>query len=370
MSYKVFRPIIAAAMIVVAFLTGLTSCSAVYDDLDECPRGVIMRFVFDYNLEFANAFYSQVDCLTVYIFDSEGKLVERRVETSDVLADEDWRMTFDLPAGKYRAVVYGGMECDKSSFNHTKDIADISSLEDLEVLVNDAHIGTPDNPPTAPLHDHFHGALDFEVTEGLDYDHVTVEMMRNTNNLRLVLQHVDNSPVDYKDFKFEVIDDNLRFNHTNDVVPHREITYTPWSSGNTYAGVNGNTEPDERLSRGDDDSEGDVGMPVQVAYAELSMSRLIYDSQYVWTRADGQTRKGPRLHITNVNDGHVVADLPLNNYLLLMKSDYLDKMDNQEYLDRSYRHNLVFFLDSDNRSWVTMNIIVGPWTVRIDNLEF
>lgn len=93
---------------------GTTSCSEVYDDLEECPQGVVLRFVFDHNLEFANAFPSQVDCLSLFIFDREGNLVERRVETSSVLQDEDWRMTLDLPAGDYHAVAYGGLECDKA----------------------------------------------------------------------------------------------------------------------------------------------------------------------------------------------------------------------------------------------------------------
>lgn len=367
LKYRVFKPAFAALLLAVSFLTGMTSCSAVYDDLEECPRGVIMRFVFDYNLEFANSFPSQVDCLTVYVFDSEGKLVERRVETSSVLKDEDWRMTLDLPAGNYHAVAYGGMECELSSFAHTQPAHKIERLEDLEVLINERHIGDADNLPTAPLHDHFYGAVDFTVTENTpDYDKVKVEMMRNTNHLRLVLQHIDGSPVDYNDFKFEVIDDNIRFNHNNDVVPHSTVTYRPWSSGNAYAGVAGYTGEEDT----DVTTKSDEGMPVQVAYAEMSMSRLMYNSAYSWVRADGETRKGPRLRITNVNDGHIVADLPLNNYLLLMKSDYFKNMESQEYLDRAYRHNLVFFLDSNNQLWVSLHIIVGDWTVRIDNAEF
>lgn len=354
-------------------MMAFTSCSAVYDDLEECPRGVIMRFIFDYNLEFANAFPKQVDCLTVYIFDSEGNLVERRTETSGVLADEDWRMKFDLPAGNYRAVAYGGMECENSSFAHTRDVAEINRIEQLEVLANENHIGDHNNPPQAPLHDHFYGAVDFTVNEATDYDKTTVEMMRNTNHLRLVLQHLDNTPVDYNDFTFEVIDDNMRFDHNNDIVPHRAVTYVPWASGNANAGLNGLPADDEdeaSAGGGDSDSEARAGStPVQVAYAEISMSRLVSDSHHQWTsRADGQTYTGPRLRITAKADGHTVADLPLNNYLLIMKSDYHAKMSNQEYLDRAYRHNLVFFLD-ENNYWVRMNIVVKDWVVRIDNIN-
>lgn len=356
---------VTALIIAVASLFGMSSCSAVYDDLEECPRGVIMRFIFDYNLEFANAFPKQVDCLTVYIFDTEGNLVERRTETSGVLADEDWRMKFDLPAGNYRAVVYGGMECEQSSFAHTRDVAEISRIDHLEVLANETHIGDPSNPPQAPLHDHFYGAVDFTVNEATDYDKTTVEMMRNTNHLRLVLQHIDNTPVNHEDFDFEVIDDNTLFDSNNDIVPRQAVTYTPWARGNAEAGVYGLPADD-----GDDEASRDgEGMPVQVAYAEISMSRLVANSAHQWTsRADGKTHTGPRLRITAKADGHTVADLPLNNYLLLMKSDYHRDMSAQEYLDRAYRHNLVFFLD-ENNAWVRMNIVVKDWIVRIDNID-
>lgn len=342
----------------------MTSCSGVFDDLEECPRGVTMRFVFDYNLEFANAFPSQVDCLSVFIFDKDGNFVTRHTETSDVLADEDWRLTLDLPAGEYRAVAYGGMECDMSSFSHSRDISDIRKLEDLEVRINDIHIGEESGRPQKPLHDLFHGAIDFTVNAGTTYDKVTLKMMRDTNHIRLVLQHLDNTPVDDKDFRFEIIDDNVFFNHNNDVVPSRTVTYTPWVTGTAHAGLNGipTDDPATRDAVVNQD-------PVQVAYAEMSVSRLIHKSEFIWTQRDGKSQRGPRLRIISKENGRTVADLPLNNYLLLLKSENLGNMGNQEFLDRAYRFNLVFFLDHDN-AWIRMNIIVDDWTVRIDNIDF
>ncbi len=51
-----------------AFMAGaslFSSCESIYEDLDPCPQGLRLRFVYDYNMEFANAFPSQVECLTV-----------------------------------------------------------------------------------------------------------------------------------------------------------------------------------------------------------------------------------------------------------------------------------------------------------------
>ena len=67
--YNLKRNIIRAirsAAIGTAALVGLTGCSSlINDDLAPCPEGVVLRFVYDYNMEFANAFPSQVDCLTL-----------------------------------------------------------------------------------------------------------------------------------------------------------------------------------------------------------------------------------------------------------------------------------------------------------------
>lgn len=356
---RAFNNGITYLLVVMVFIGIMaTACSGVYDDLDECPRGVTMRFVFDYNLEFANAFPSQVDCLSLFIFDKEGKLIVRKVETSSVLADEDWRMTLDLPAGEYRAVAYGGLECDLASFAHTKDAGDIKTLDDLQVVINEDHIANEADRPARPLHDLFHGALDFTVSEGITYDKVTVRMMRDTNHIRIVLQHLDNTPVDNKDFRFEIIDDNIHFDHANNVLPNRKVTYTPWVTGVANTGLNGLPEDETRASND----------PVQVAFAELSVSRLMHQSDFIWTQSDGKSQRGPRLRILSLENGRTVCDLPLNNYLLLLKSESLGNMGNQEFLDRASRYNLIFFLDQDN-AWVRMNIIVDDWTVRINNVD-
>ncbi|MHC0039811.1 FimB/Mfa2 family fimbrial subunit, partial [Pseudoneobacillus sp. C159] len=86
-----------------------------YEDLDPCPQGLRLRFVYDYNMEFANAFPTQVECLTVLFYDSDGKYVTTRTNNTSDLADENWRMTIDLEPDEYQIIAYGGMECEQSS---------------------------------------------------------------------------------------------------------------------------------------------------------------------------------------------------------------------------------------------------------------
>lgn len=52
-----------------------SSCERIYEDLAPCPHGVSLRFIYDYNMEYANAFAKKVDCLTLLVYDENGNYV-------------------------------------------------------------------------------------------------------------------------------------------------------------------------------------------------------------------------------------------------------------------------------------------------------
>ncbi len=325
----------AAAAIAFAAVAWLSSCGAIKDDLPPCPEGVTLRFVFDYNMEFANAFPSQVDCLTLLVYDNEGKYVTSRTETSSVLADENWRMTVDLPAGKtYTFVAYGGLACHDASFHFVSQPAD-GSLRSLQVGMNADCIGAN---PGVNLHQLFYGNLDLAVpANATDYTEGTVYMMRDTNSIRILLQNLDGSPVKPEDFSFALTADNtLLSGADNAVIPAGTTTYFPWAVG--QAGV-GTVED---------------GTDAVLAFAEFSTSRLIAES-------------GARLEITNAVSGEKVLSVPIVNYLLLLKSMQYENMGAQEYLDREHRWNVILFLD--NGRWIDTRIIINDWIVRLNNAE-
>ena len=49
-----------------------SSCERIYEDLAPCPHGVSLRFIYDYNMEYANAFAKKVDCLLSRQLEREG----------------------------------------------------------------------------------------------------------------------------------------------------------------------------------------------------------------------------------------------------------------------------------------------------------
>ena len=330
-----------AVLLAAPALAALSSCGSVFDDLDPCPRGISLRFVYDYNMEKANAFPSQVGCLTLHIYDADGNFVATHTETTDALSDEGYRMTIDLPAGDYHAVAYGGIECQDASFAHNVPPVSGTRYTDIAMAIKPAHIGTR-------LHDLFHGAIDFTVEEGLDYSQATVRMMKDTNHFRIMLQHMSYDPVDGKDFEFKIVDDNTLFAHDNSLLDNGETTYTAWTVGQVSTGH----VPAE--IQGNKAHAADNPVEVKVGYAELSTSRL-------------HLMRNPRLIIYSHEKQRNIVELPLNNYLTLSKSD-ADDMGDQEYLDRQSRWNMLFFLDRDHL-WLKTNIVVNDWRVRINDID-
>lgn len=316
---------------------GAVGCDNFSEELDPCPEGVRLRMVYDWNMEFANSFHNRVDCLTLHIFDATGRLIQTRiVDDRALLGDESWRMDLDLPAGSYRLVAYGGMACDRASFDYTGGVPATGDHHTSLGVALQPRCTSGDDPTDALLHPLFYGATDVTVEPQKMEEH-TLPMIKDTNNLRLMLQQLNGDPVDGRDFDFEITDDNSVLGHDNMPVAGNQVTYLPWACGQAVAGVT----PD--------------GYEARVGFGELSTSRLV-------------TSCAPRLRITHRESGRTVVDIPLINYLLLVKSEIHAQMPDQEFLDRQSEWSILFFLN-DDLSWNKVTIKINDWTVRLNDAE-
>lgn len=335
----------------VAAMTLAACDSAIYDYDNDCREGMELKFVFDYNMEWADAFASKVHCLTVLVYDGNGNLVESRADTSDNLRSPGYSMVFDLPAGSYRVVAYGGMACPGASFVFDSDPSSVSD-SGRTVSLATAHPQGGEAVSDLLLHDHFYGTADIDVAEpSLEYTCDTVKMMRNTNNFRIMLQQINGEPLSADDFTVRLSDDNVRFAADNSLLPTADgVVYEPWSRGSSAVGTN------------------DSGEDWMVAHYDLSTSRLIVRGGARAGAPSGTSGvDSPRLVISRA-DGSAVADLPILNYLLLMKGDHYYSLGNQEFLDRQSDWNIMLFLDR-NLKWISTHIVVNDWVVRINDIE-
>ncbi|MCM1092676.1 MAG: FimB/Mfa2 family fimbrial subunit [Lachnospiraceae bacterium] len=341
--------LIGTMLTLLSAVAGLSSCDVIYNDLEPCPEGVNLRFVYDYNMEFANAFPGKVHCLTVFVYDEFGKYVSTFTESSrELLSDEGYRMNIELPAGKYRVVAYGGMLCDAASYHFLETPAAGSDITDLGLALNTNIMEHSSIDALHNLHSLFYGQIaDVEVKKDTPvYESYTVPMMKDTNNLRMVLQHLSYEDVDPDDFDFRIIDDNTFMDGNNDVVATgTDYSYLPW--------ITGQVSPGTRPS----------GSEVKNAFAEIACGRLMYNEN------PGSTLSNPILLITRHSDGTEVMKLPLNQLLLMFKSENYASMPAQEFLDRKSEWDMLILLD-EHWKWYQIQIEVSNWIVRINRADF
>ena len=341
-------------------LAGFASCNLVREDLPECPEPFVaefqLRFVYDYNMEFANAFHNQVDCLSAYFFDKDGHLVSvHKILDRELLADENFRLAPQLPVGDYHVIAYGDMDCENASFSN-KNLSEGALFSDLHVHLN------PDcliDSTRFRLHNHYYGSADFSVDPQSNMQ-ATVHMMRNTNSIQVALQHLNGSFIDHNDFIYEITDDNNDFDYENNLLATGEIKYNPWNTETRSTGVV-STDGDDDDDNPDDPDNDDIDQNWYAAVAQFTTSRLVAQKQTSTT-----------LHVRRAEDGQTVFRIPLINYMLLFKHDNsgagLDNMGDQEYLDRENTWNFVFFLKDG--LWVDGHIIINDWEVRMNNTDF
>ena len=328
----IFNPVFRLGLFCLSLVMGFNSCSLVWMDQENCPEGVSLQFVYDHNMEFADAFNTKVHCISVLIFDENGNYVTTVEETSDALRRNDYRMNLDLEPGDYTLVTYGGHPCEDKSFNitqfGTKSSDHISTL--FAEMEHDNFVSDD------AKHDFYHGIHNFSIA-AKKVSQETVYLKKNTNNIRIVLQQMNGQAMSADDFTFEIIDDNSYMDHQNNVVPKGDITYKPYASGQVTVGT-----------------AEDGETPVHAVYAELSTSRLT-------------TETSPKLVIRSKTQDKDVINIPLNTYLLLLKSEIYKDMSNQEYLDRESNWSVVFFLDPGHR-WINTHILVNDWIVRLNDI--
>ena len=316
--------------------TGLMSCSTIFTDQSQCPKGVSLSFRYEYNMEYANSFHSQVHCLSLLVFDGNGRFVSRFDESSDALGKEDYAMSLELDEGHYTLLAYGGIACADASFDLYCPSGSKAAESDLQQF--SLQLRSEDSRSSSCLHPCFYGIEEIDIENSEQFIRDTVYMLKNTNNIRVVLQQIDGVAMSSGDFVFTITDDNSVLDWTDAAVPSTQLTYLPWTKGETVIG---------------EDTPGTT--PASAVWAEFSTSRLFFGN-------------APRLRVANAESGETVIDLPLIDYLMLLRSELFADMSKQEFLDRESVWSLVFFLDNGLR-WLDTRIVINDWVVRLNHTE-
>lgn len=312
----------------------------IYDYEGDCSVVYRVKFRYDWNMKFADAFAHEVNSVTLYLLDEDGTVVWQRTEAGEALASEDYAMTVDVAPGTYDLLAWCGTT-DKGSFV----IPDAAVREGLTCTMIREHEADGSAFVDSDLDRLFHGYLEKQVfsdTEGVHT--VTMPLKKDTNNVRVVLQHLSGEAIDANAFAFSITDDNGAMDWDNSLLDDETVEYRAWH-------VDGGEAEFEY------DPQSRASATFSAAVAELTVPRLMTEH-----------RGTSRLVVRNKETGKTVLSIRLIDALLMVKGYYNRPMSDQDYLDRQDEYALTFFIDEGYR-WVNTYIYINSWKVVLQDTE-
>lgn len=359
---KHIKTVAFAAVFAGAALLAPSCTNAIYDDEGDCAVTYRIKFRYDRNLKWADAFASEVHSVRLYAFDNNGNLVAEYADRGDHLADPDYSMLLDLPAGEYHFVAWCGLDNPQAkvqNFVVPQTSLRSTTLDDLTCRLN-RYTDQYKAHSNDWLEFMFHGQLDAVLPENLDGgDYLYVmPLTKDTNHIRIILQHLNGEDLDVSKFGFTIEDDNGFYANDNSLLDDDMITYTPYSTSSAVAGI---IKEDGSSAAGSRAVE-----TCKTAIADFSVARMMS------SHTDRM-----RLNITyfdnQTGETRKIASVPVIDYALLAR-DYYEMYyghpmaDNREFLDREDEYLLTFFID-ENYYWYNAVIYINSWRIVLHDVD-
>lgn len=331
--------------VLAATAAALCACGSIFEFEGDCSVSYRVSFRYDYNMKFADAFAHEVSSVSLFVLDEDGRIVWSGSDSGSALAADGYAMDIDVQPGSYEMIAWCGLADPASLFT----VADgATSREDLYCRLERSYDEDGQAQVLSDPRPLFHGRLtSCELPDEAGVHYVTVPLTKNTNTVRVVLQHLSGEPVDVDDFDFSVTSDDGLMDYDNSLLPDENIVFHAWSTYSGSAGITVDALPDSRSG---------ATTQVNAAVAEITVPRLC-------------TGHDTRLRISRKSDGTDVLDIPLTDYALLVKGNYNAGLSDQEYLDRQDEFSIVFFLDSGD-SWLSSCIYINSWKVVLQDTSF
>lgn len=364
----------------------MISCDMMKEDLSDCPTGLYVNFVYDYNIQRADMFKDHVGGLTLYVFDESDRVVAQRTVSGSELSKYGYNIHFSeqelAPDHQYRLLAVA-MQNDwatasaatgykptklgsgdnrtslRVSLTHQTGVpyGAVSNVAPLDTLW---HTLTTLKAEAAnlPAATRYRLSTDGTVsTNGIDQvsvisgepTYATVSLIRDTKHLNISLREID-TPEQVVDTDYEVfiIDANTDVDYANNLVmPGDSVVYRPYAQWTTVV-------------QGTDKIAADYS-----AHYDLMFNRLMYNTT---------TNDNAVLCIRNKKTGEDVAMLNLPYILCTGRMAYeIYNYSPQEYLDREYDYRLELFLKNGRwaqGAFISICVDVLSWARRIQYVEF
>ena len=325
------------------------SCDVLEEEYEDCATYV--SFKYDMNMLNADAFSTNVKSVTLYVF-KDGKFVFQKTEEGELLSREGYRMRLDeIPRRQkheYDYIIWAGL-ADNVNFA-VPLLQPGDSKETLTCRLNREHVSRAGEMAIVKsnLQALFHGQVEgASISRAAVSDaEIQIPLTKNTNTIRIILQHYSAAPLDKEQFEFTITDKNGLMNYDNSLLEDEQITYYAWDTRQGSFDMNGNVTESTNLN---------------MVVADLSVARLMADEE-------------PELVVTNKKTGDITLRFPLIDMAKLLKGNYVDypqfgyAMSDQEYLDREDTYTMVFVLDHGLR-WTNSVLYINSWRVVLQNSD-
>ncbi len=361
-----------ACLLTVLAAVGLASCDKfIYDDEGDCVVSYRVRFVYDYNLKYADAFAHEVEAVTLYVIDKDENIVWRKTESGSQLAEEGYAMEVEVAPGTYSLLAWCS-SANPTTFRIGEDENTVGADAGTPATESVAqscrslkanfftetrpdgslHIGR-EGEPLDRLYHVYQADVEFPSADEGIFTH-TLHLTKDTNHFVISLLQLSGEPIDKKEVAFEIIDDNARLDWDNKPILGHPVTYHPWYTASVNADLSTQTAQTTQTTpsaRADNNTFAGV-------IAELTTSRLMVSN-----------RDNTRLRVYRTDTGETIASIRLIDALLLvMGYENSRKLTQQQYLDYKDDYNLTFFLDENHR-WLDGVILIESWRVVYSEIE-
>lgn len=232
---------------IILLLLAATLSSCTQENLEDCVRGIYLKYYFTMTPDGTNRFEEEVEQMNIYVFDENQRFYEKHLITDPKELLSDNQIHLPLPPGKWYIASWGGSNIDRYNFEKSYRIGTMvdpaqpqfnnelvkgeTTLDQFYLLVQVER--TPVDEPLdvaqqlAPL---FHGKT-VQLESNLDsITGATIPMVKNTNVLRVKIGGITNLVTTHAEqnapFEVYCVMNNGRYDHTNNIDKHaRTIKY-------------------------------------------------------------------------------------------------------------------------------------------------
>lgn len=336
------------------FVVGLafTSCGTIFDYEGDCSYTYNVKFEYTKNILDAEAFAGNVMHVSIYVFDAEtGLLVYTAEDSGEALKSKDYMMQLDIQPGTYDMLAWCGSAVAENKVIIPEVEIGKTRIEEVDCLIDRMSSAEHSSCVLENIGNLFHGKERVTFTEEPGRQVCSVNLTKNTNSVRIVLQSIQKGQYLSKDdFDFRIQDHNGNMNYDNSLAECELVTYHAWAISEIEADVDAEVDDDvhKKIPTRADNSSTAV-------MAELTIGRLMTENE-------------PKLVVYNKTSEALVLSIPLKDYALMVKGYGYSHWSDQEYLDRQDNYTMTFFLD-ELGTWIASHVIINDWKIVLQNTE-